>query len=67
MQRLKNVAEMPDNNLASAFQKELAKVEGLKHHKLVSLYYKVKESLMLQNALTLVELADGEVIFESED
>ena len=58
---------MPDNNLASVFQKELAKVEQLKHHKLVSLYYKVKESLMLQNALTLVELADGEVIFESED
>ena len=58
---------MPDNDLASAFQKDCAKAERLKHHKLVSLYYEVKESLTLQNALTLVEPADGEVIFESVD
>ena len=63
----KNVAEMPDNDLASAFQKDCAKGERLKHHELVSLYCEVKESLTLQNALTSVEPTDGEVIFESDD
>ena len=58
---------MPDNDLASAFQKDCAKGERLKHHELVSLYYEVKESLTLQNALTSVEPADGEVTFESDD
>ena len=55
------------NDLASAFQKDCAKGERLKHHKLVSLYYEVKESLTLQHALILVEPGDGEVIFESDD
>ena len=55
------------NDLASAFQKDCAKEERFKHHKLVSLYSEVKESLTLQHALILVEPADGEVIFESDD
>lgn len=58
---------MPDNDFVSAFQKDYAKGKWLKHHELVSLYYKVKESLVFQNTLTLVEPANGEVIFESDD
>ena len=58
---------MPDNDLASAFQKDCTKGERLKDHELVSLYCEVKESLTLQNALTSVEPTDGEVIFESDD
>ena len=58
---------MHDNNLASALLKVCAKGELLKHHELVSLYYKVKESLALQNVLTLLEPTDHEIIFESND
>ena len=57
---------MLDNDFVSAFQKNYAKGKWLKHLELVSLYYKVKESLVFQNTLTLVEPASGEVIFESD-
>ena len=52
---------MHDNNLASALLKGCAKGELLKHHELV------KESLALQNVLTLLEPTDHEIIFESND
>ena len=39
----KNVTEMPENDLASAFQKDYAKEKWLKHHKLVSLCYEVNK------------------------
>ena len=58
----KNVTEMPENDLASAFQKDYAKEKWLKHHKLVSLCYEVTK-----NTLTLVEPDNSEVIFESDD
>ena len=40
----KNVTEMPENDLASAFQKDYAKEKWLKHHKLVSLCYEVNKN-----------------------
>ena len=39
----KNVTEMPENDFASAFQKDYAKEKWLKHHKLVSLCYEVNK------------------------
>ena len=52
--------------LANCFLKECSKGEQSNHQELLALYYEVKESLSIQNALFLVEPADNEVIFKSD-
>ena len=49
---IKNITiQIPDNELANGFLKEFSKGQRLKHQGLLALYYKVKESLSVQNAL----------------
>ena len=47
--------------------KECIKGEQLKHQELLALYYEIKESLSVQSTLVLVEPADNEIIFESDE
>ena len=49
---IKNITiQIPDNELANSFLKEFSKGQRLKHQGLLALYYEVKESLSVQNAL----------------
>ena len=49
---IKNITiKIPDNELANGFLKEFSKGQRLKHQGLLALYYEVKESLSVQNAL----------------
>ena len=49
---IKNITiQIPDNELANGFLKEFSKGQRLKHQGLLALYYEVKESLSVQNAL----------------
>ena len=57
---------MPDNELANGFLKECSKGERLKHQELLPLYHEFKENLSVQSALVSLELADNEVIYESD-
>ena len=50
--KIKNsTIQIPDNELANGFLKEFSKGQRLKHQELLALYYEVKESLPVQNAL----------------
>ena len=49
---IKNITiQIPDDELANGFLKEFSKGQRLKHQGLLALYYEVKESLPVQNAL----------------
>ena len=49
---IKNITiQIPENELANGFLKEFCKGQPLKHQELLALYYEVKESLLVQNAL----------------
>ena len=49
---IKNITiQIPDNELANGFLKAFSKGQRLKHQGLLALYYEVKESLSVQNAL----------------
>ena len=58
---------MHDNDFANGFRKESVKGDRLKHSELVTLYYVVKESFAMQNALFSVEPTNGKIIIYSED